>query len=48
MEDTDCRVGNFPKPRRLIGRFPKNPVAEGGVDFGTEVRGMWMLSPGET
>ena len=22
-EDTDCRVGNFPKPGRLIGRFPK-------------------------
>ena len=28
-EDTDCRIGNFPKARPAFGEVPRNPVADG-------------------
>ena len=37
-EDTDCRVANFPKARTGFWGGSRNPVADGGVDFGRDGR----------
>ena len=31
-----CRVGNFPKARPALGGGSRNPVPDGGVDFGRD------------
>ena len=44
-----CRVGNFPEARPAFGEVPKTLRPTGVWTSGeTEVRGMWVLSPGET
>ena len=49
MEDTVVALGNFPEARPAIGEVPETLWPTGVWTSGeTEVRGMWVLSPGET